>query len=67
MTLKLLLELSRPRPRARPRGLSLESAQWAPPLDGQVTVERPEHKVRIVTKENKYYSTAVEGLPRQCL
>jgi len=32
-----------------------------------VTVESPEHKVLMVTKENKYYSAAVEGLHFQRL
>jgi len=67
VTSKLLLELSRPHPRARTRGQSLESAQWASPLGGQVTVESPEHKVRMVTKGNMHYSAAVKRLPRQCL
>jgi len=66
-TSRLLLELSRPHPRAKPRGLSLESGQQAPPLGGQMTVEGPQHKVLMVTKENKYYAAAVEGLHFQRL
>ena len=58
-TSKLLLQLLRPHPRARSRGQSIESAQQAPPLGGQVPVESHEHKVQMVTKESKYYLAAV--------
>jgi len=62
-TSRILLELSRPHPRAGPRGLSLKSAQRVPPLGEQVPVENPEHEVLMVTKENMFYSAAVDGLP----
>jgi len=64
---KVLLELLRPHPRTRPRGLSLESVQRVPPEGGQVALERPAHNLLVVAKESKHYSAAVEGLPHQHL
>jgi len=50
-TLRLLLELSRPHPRTRPRGLSSESVQRAPPEGRQVALERPADNLVMVAKK----------------
>ena len=66
-TLRLLLELSRPRPQIRPRRLSLESVQRAPQEGGQVALESLAHNLLMVVKESKYYSAVVDVLLHQDL
>ena len=58
--LRLQLELSRPHPRTKTRGLSLRSVQRVTPEDRQMVLERTGHKL-METKESKQYSTVVEA------
>jgi len=49
------LELSRPHSRTRPRGLSPESVQRAPPEGSQVALERPADNLVMVAKNLVHY------------